>query len=319
MTAIAAIRRWWFPADPIARIAVLRTVLYLFVIYDIRKLVNDVVPKGYAPEELYRPIFIPRLLGLPPPNPFIVHTLEVVLIAGCLVVAAGFLPRLVGWAVGLAYTWWLFIGMSYGKVDHDHLALWVALMVLPTVGAARWRDRTPTEAAGWALRCIQIAVVSTYFLAAYAKIRHGGWDWPNGATFAWAIERRGTSLVDPLVHLPVVLVASQWMLLIAEFTSPLVFVLRGRWRAAFIGFWLLFHLVTYLAITIHFLPTLVCWLAFAPLERVSDRIAALWSRLGRRARTLIGGQRARRRTAGEAVPVVGDEPVDAVRGPVDAG
>ena len=319
MNAAGAARRWWFPAEPLARIAVLRTVIYLFVIYDIRKLVNDVVPKGFAPEELYRPIFIPRLLNLPAPNPVIVHTLEIVLIVGCLVVAAGFLPRLAGWAVGLAYTWWLFIGMSYGKVDHDHLALWVTLLVLPTLGSARWRDRTPSEAAGWALRCIQIAVVSTYFLAAYAKIRHGGWDWPNGATFAWAIERRGTSLVDPLVHSPELLVVAQWGLLIAEFLSPLVFVLRGRWRAAFIGYWMLFHLGTYLSITIHFLPTLVCWLAFAPLERVSDWIAVLRSRLRRRTGALIGGQTAGGRAAGEAVPVIRDEPVDAVRNPVDTG
>lgn len=278
-------RLWWSPAEPAARIAVLRTVLYLFVIFDIRKLVNDVVPKGYAPAELYQPILIPRLLQLPTPTPLIVHTLEVVLIVGCLVAAAGFLPRLAGWAVAAAYTWWLFIGMSYGKVDHDHLALWVALMVLPTLGAVSWRDRTRSEAAGWALRCIQLAVVATYFLSAYAKIRHGGWHWPNGATFAWAVQRRGTDLVDPIVSYPWVLLAGQWTLLIAEFLSPLVFFLKGRWRAAFIGFWLSFHLVTYLSITIHFLPTLVCWLAFLPLERVADvttRLrAACQSRLAR--------------------------------------
>src|SRR4249919_3643521 len=46
-----ALRRWWFPAEPYARAAILRTIIYLFVIFDIRRLVNDVVPKGYVPAE----------------------------------------------------------------------------------------------------------------------------------------------------------------------------------------------------------------------------------------------------------------------------
>jgi hypothetical protein len=291
-----ALRRWWFPPEPYARAAMFRTIIYLFVIFDIQRLVNDVVPKGYVPAELYQPVLLPRVLHLPAPNPFIVHTLQAVLIVGCLIVAAGFLPRLAGWAVALAFTWWLFIDMSYGKVDHDHLALLVALYVLPTIGASStcggrrwavedisrrwvatsgWRDMARTEAVGWALRSVQVAVVATYFLSAWAKIRVGGWHWPTGATFAWAVDRRGTALADPVLNYPWVLVAGQWMLITAEALSPLVFVLRGRWRAAFIGFWLMFHLTTYLSITIHFLPTAVGWLAFAPLERTRDGVARL--------------------------------------------
>src|SRR4029453_4519070 len=38
-----ALRQWWFPAEPYARAAVLRTIIYLFVIFDIRRVVNDVV------------------------------------------------------------------------------------------------------------------------------------------------------------------------------------------------------------------------------------------------------------------------------------
>jgi hypothetical protein len=295
-----ALRRWWFPAEPYARAAVLRTIIYLFVIFDIRRLVNDVVPKGYVPAELYQPVLIPRVLQLPAPNPFIVHTLQAVIVAGCLIAAAGLLPRLAGWAVALAFTWWLFIDMSYGKVDHDHLALLVALYVLPTIGSSGtrgdrrwavgdiwrrwvatsgWRDMARTEAVGWALRCAQVAVVATYFLSAWAKIRVGGWHWPTGATFAWAVDRRGTALSDPVLNYPWVLVAGQWMLILAEALSPVVFVLRGRWRAAFIGFWLMFHLTTYLSITIHFLPTAVGWLAFAPLERARDGAAHVYRRV----------------------------------------
>ena len=296
--------RWWFPAEPAARIAVLRAVIYPFVVLDMFLFVNDVVPKGYASPELYAPIAIPRFLHLPAPNPLLVHTLQVALIAGCAIAATGRLPRLAGWTVAVAYQWWIFIGMSYGKVDHDHLALVVALWVLPTLGRVRWDAAHRSEAAGWILRCIQVAVVCTYFLAAFAKLRHGGWDWANGAVFTWSIERRGTMFADPLVNLPWVLVAGQWMLLVAELTSPVVFALRGRAQALYIGGWMVFHVVTYAAIGIHFLPTVVCWLAFAPLERLAGRV---------RARPLVGRQRTGGGAAGQPVPVVGDHAVQPVR------
>lgn len=296
---MSALARWWFPPEPAARIAVLRAVVYPFVVLDMLLFVNDVVPKGYAPPELYAPIVIPRFLHLPAPNPLLVHTLQVTLIAGCVVAATGRLPRLAGWTVAVGYQWWVFIGMSYGKVDHDHLALLVALWVLPTLGRVRRDDERRSEAAGWALRCVQVAVVATYFLAAFAKIRHGGWDWANGAVFTWSIERRGTMLADPLVDLPWVLVAGQWTLLVAELTSPVVFALRGRVRAAYIAGWLAFHVVTFAAITIHFLPTAVCWLAFAPLERLGQAARA-------RAGSLLGRERAGGGAAGQPVPVVGD-------------
>lgn len=98
--------------------------------------------------------------------------------------------------------------------------------------------------------------------------------------------------------------AGQWGLLIAEFTSPVVFALRGRARAAYIGFWMLFHVITFAAITIHFLPTVVCWLAFTPPERL---VAA------GRARALVRRQRAGRGAAGQPVAVVGDQAVQPAR------
>ena len=40
-------------------------------------------------------------------------------------------------------------------------------------------------------------------------------------------------------------------------------------------FFCLFHLMTYIALGIHFLPTVICWAAFLPLEKlVPKRFAA---------------------------------------------
>jgi hypothetical protein len=261
--------RWWTAPIPLARVAVFRTVVYLFLLYDIFVLVNDVVPHGYA-AELYRPLFIGRVLPLPEPSPPLVHTLQVVLVVGALVAATGRLPRLAGWVIAVCYLEWLIIGMSFGKVDHDHLALLVAVWVLPTVGRARFGDLTPSEAGGWAFRCIQVATIATYVGSAFAKWSRNGapFAWGGSAVFTWAIIRRGTEFIDWILEYPWLLRISQWLLLIAEFLSPIVLFLRGKALLLAAGFFLSFHLVTYLSLGIHFLPTVICWLAFFPLEKL---------------------------------------------------
>ncbi len=266
---MSALARWWLAPAPKARVALFRTAIYLFVVFDVLMLVNDVVPHGYAPA-LYQPLLVGRLLHLPTPTPAITHTLQVVLLASTLVGASGRLPRLAGWTVAAGYLWWVIIGMSYGKVDHDHLALVVALWVLPTVGPAGFGDRTPSEAAGWALRAVQVATIATYFGSFLSKwVRSGSpLTWANSAIFTWAITRRGSALGRQLLDHPTLLVLGQWGLITMEMLSPVVLFLRGRALLLAGVLWMGFHLVTWLMIGIHFLPTVVCWLAFVPLERL---------------------------------------------------
>jgi hypothetical protein len=167
------------------------------------------------------------------------------------------------------------IGMSDGKVDHDHLALVIALWVLPTVksgkpGLASYGDQTRSEAAGWAVRCVQISVIATYFLSAVAKLRSAGWalTWPGSAVLTWAIVRRPHPVGEWLLHHPWMLHVMQWVGITAEFLSPVILWLKGRWQLLGALFFLGFHVANTAILLIHFLPTVVCWLAFAPLERV---------------------------------------------------
>jgi hypothetical protein len=44
--------------------------------------------------------------------------------------------------------------------------------------------------------------------------------------------------------------------------------LKGRWQLLGALFFIGFHLANTAILLIHFLPTVVCWLAFAPLERI---------------------------------------------------
>ena len=277
---------WFTPAIALARIAWLRTILYLFVILDMHAFVRDTRLKGEHPG-LYQPLLLARLLDLPKPSVANTTILYVVLIVACLIGATNYLPRVAGWIVAPAFTWWVLIGMSDGKVDHDHLALVVALWVLPTVkagsrGIASYGDQIRSEAAGWAIRCIQISVIATYFLSAIAKLRGAGWTlaWPNSAILTWAIVRRPHPVGEWLLHHPWMLHVMQWVGIIGEFCSPVILWLKGRWQLFGALFFVGFHAANTAILLIHFLPTVVCWLGFAPLERVVP-----WYRSRRAARS----------------------------------
>lgn len=266
------LRSCLFEPAPQARVAVLRVAIYLFVVYDTFFVVNTVYGNADASQSLYRPLKMRIWLHLPTPNHTYALLLHIVIIAGCLLCATGRLPRRLGVVAGLvtaaAFTDWVSISMSYSKINHDHFALIVALWVLPTVGVARFRDRFRSEAAAWALLCLQIACVAIYFLSAWAKVRYGGWDWVTGSTFAWAVTRRGTALATPLLNVPWLLTLAQFGLFALELSTPVVLFLRGRLRYAFVGVLVSFHLVTWVTIRINFVALMICLLAFLPLEKL---------------------------------------------------
>ena len=266
--------RWLYAPAPLARVAVLRVVTLLFIPVDVLLTTTWVRGHAQVPGELYVPLRLGRLLPLPTPGPW-VEALQVVLVAAALLAALlaarDRLPRLAGWVVAGLYLEWMVVAMSYGKVDHDRFAFLVALFVLPSVGRAGLRSRERSEAAGWALSMIAVAVVATYVLAAVAKLRFGGLDWVDGATLTRAILRRSTPLSEPLLDLPAVLHAAQYGIMAMELlVAPLLLV---RWRderrtwALAVGF-LGFHLLTFALITIIFLPHCVALLALLPLERL---------------------------------------------------
>jgi hypothetical protein len=214
------------------------------------------------------------MLELPAPTPLLVDGVRTALLTSAVVAAlaavtgATRLVRIAGVVVAGSYLWWMLVAMSYGKVDHDRFAYLVLLAVLPTVGAARLGDRTPSEAAGWAVRLVQVATVATYFLAAWAKIRFGGWGWVNGATFSRAVIRRGTMLSEWTLQVPWVLRAAQWTMVLGEVLTPVLLFVRERWQVRIVLGLLAFHLVTFAALRIVFLPHLVALAAFLPLERI---------------------------------------------------
>ncbi len=283
MTAVAAptggsrLTRWLFTPVPLARVALLRVAVYAFVVVDVLALHTSGWYHGFADPAWYQPLAAGRLLDLPAATALLVDLLKWGSVAGALVAMTGRWPRAAGWAVALTWSWYQYVAFSYGKVDHDRGDFVVALLLLPTVGLAHLRDARRSEAAGFALRGVQLAAIATYFLSGVAKLRFGGLEWVNSATLLRALVRRGSPVGELFVHVPWFLHAMQWVLLVAELLSWVIFFLPERWRRLMVLAWYLFHAGTYATITIAFWPHLVMLLAFLPLERYRDRLAEWWA------------------------------------------
>jgi hypothetical protein len=268
--AVSPAGPWWSRPVPLARIAVFRTIAYLFIPIDVFLTTSWVRAHADVPSEWYDPLLIGRLLHLPTPTHTVVLVVQWALILAALLAATGWAPRLLGSAVFLLYGEWMVIAMSYGKVDHDRIAFLVALAVLPTIGRVRFRDRRTSEAAGWAMAAVLVTVMLTYFLAAVAKIRFGGWDWPTGATLTRAVLRRGTPLSDWTMDVPYLLPAAQWLMVAFELAAPLMLLVRSdRARVGLVVFLLGFHVMVYAGVQIIFLPHCVAILSILPWERLT--------------------------------------------------
>jgi hypothetical protein len=277
---VRAVVGWLTRPVPLARVAAFRALVYAFVIWDVLFNFDDVIQHSYVPE-LYQPTLLARLVDLPPLSTAVSYALLAALLLSCALAIAGRAQRLAGWGAALTFWVWALNSQGFSYVQHDHMALMMAVLVLPTVGVAHYRDHRLSQAAGWAMRAIQIATVLTYFGSVFAKWSRAGSlvTWANGSVLTWAIVRRGSHFVEWTLGYPMLLRAAQWGSLTLEILSPVVLFLRGRWLYVAIGCFLAFHLATFVAMGIHFLPTVVCWFAFLPLERATERILA---RLGRR-------------------------------------
>ena len=266
---VAGVTGWLFAPVPLARVALFRVIVYLFIPIDVFVTTRWVAAHAGVPSEYYQPLLIGEWLPLPTPTTAVVDVVKWLLTGSALLAATGRAPRVWGTTTFLLYFEWMVIAMSYGKVDHDRYAFLVALAVLPTVGIAHWRDQRRSEAAGFAVTAIFIAVMLTYFLAAWAKIRFGGWDWVNGSTLTRAVLRRGTDLSMWTLEVPGLLHVSQYLMIGFELLSPLMLLARReRTRIALVIFLLGFHLMVFTGVRIIFLPHCVAILCLLPWERL---------------------------------------------------
>jgi hypothetical protein len=271
--------KWLFSPVPLGRVAALRTMTYLFIVFDVLVYSEAARAKETVPTELYVPLHVDQyvLPFIPDPSTAVVQTCFWGLLILSPIAAIGIFPRLLGSVIFVLYFEWMLIFNSYGKVDHDRFAFLVALAVLPTIGRARHGDKTLSEKAGWAFRLVQLSVIATYFLAAWAKLRFGGLEWLWGTSLTWAILRRGTEWSNWMLDHVWMIKTSQVGIIAFELISPIIFFVNDRIRPYIVAYFYVFHLVTWLAITISFAPHLIAMTSFLALERVRP---LRWIRLG---------------------------------------
>jgi hypothetical protein len=272
-TMTSAWSRWWFVPQDTARIHVLRLVAYLFVLVEAAWTSGWIDEHRDLPAGLYRPLLIARLLPLPVPTATWVTAAWALMVIASLLALAATVRRStyvgpMGWLVAGSYLWWMTIGMSYGKVDHDRFAFLILLFTLPTVEVVPRGEDRHSEAAGWAVRMVQVGVVATYALSAWAKVRFGGWDWANGATLTRAVVRRGTAVADLALDHPGLLHGIQWATVLLEAATVLILWAAPRCMPWIVAGLVAFHLATFATLGIIFLPHLVALTALLPLERL---------------------------------------------------
>jgi hypothetical protein len=285
--------RYWFSPVPVERVDVFARIIAVTVVFTV--LVTDrwATAHGEAPDAFYRPVLLARLLSLPAPTTTTMDLVMLVVVVAGIWALTRRAPRAAFTVLGASYLVWLLWAFSWSKVDHDRLTIMVALLVLaltPRAGpmVERW--------CGWALRTVQVVFVLAYPFSAYSKIRFGGWEWMNSATFARAIVRRGTFLGDWFLQPPGLLVLAQWSFVAFEVATVVLLFPDAprRLRNLAIAGVVLLHGMTYALIGISFLPHTICLAAFFPLERLSRR----WRRR-------VGGRPAQAGAASSSSPSPG--------------
>jgi hypothetical protein len=155
----------------LARLGVLA---YLFVPIDILLGNRWIALHGEVPAELYQPVMFARVLHLPTPTVFWVNLIQWLTVLTAIISAIMLIlnprlnfnkdivgARLVRVLVVVGYMWWMFIAMSYGKVDHDRIGFLMLLGVLAWASSLNINDHTPDAHSGWLIRMVQITVVAT--------------------------------------------------------------------------------------------------------------------------------------------------------------
>ena len=259
---------WFFEPMPLERVHVFRALIYLYVPLDVLTS-RWVQNHGLVPASWYQPLWIGRALHIPAPSPTSMAVCAGLLLTLPLIGALGYGRRIVGPLVAAGYSYWSFVALTYGKVDHDRVALITSLVVLCTVP---WRGRGEDARAGWSIRTVQMAFMLTYFLSGVTKMLVGGPGWITSTTIERAIVRRGTMFGDLLLHARWSLIVLQFVIVAFELTAPLM-LLRNAIGRFYVYFAIGFHLASLIGITIYFRSHLVCVIAFFPLERIYDWVA----------------------------------------------
>ncbi len=289
--------RFWLPATPPQRLAVLRT---LIIGYGLLWLIGGaplLIGQTEFPAHRFEPVGVVAVLDQPLPSAGVIGAWAVAVIAG-FAAWLGLRFRISGAAFALALLWVTSYRNSWGMIFHTENLLVMHVLVLAALPAADvWsldarregsRSSSPHARYGWGVRLLATITVIAYVLAGVAKLRNAGLEWLDGDALlghvAWDNLRK-IELGD--IHSPIgaylsghpwVFAPLAWVSMVLELGAPVaLFGRRWAWGWA-IGMWS-FHLGVLVIMAIMFAYPL-SGIAFAPLFAVEESRLGRW--IGRR-------------------------------------
>ena len=256
----------WHPADPV-NLAVLRIVLCMSLLGGAARAARF---PAQRPDDT--PTFAPDVLGQLlvdlPRDELTLRLMAAGLAISCFFGALGFMTRYAMVGVLAFGAYHLGVPQIFGKVDHNHHLLWIALVLAVSpcgdaLSVDSWRRAPPAPSVryGFPLRAVWLLLGLVYFFPGFWKVRLVGLEWSspsNMASLMWTewVARRG--------YEPIVDIAQQaWMLRLGGVMTMviemgfvfLVFWRRTRFLAIAGGF--AFHLGVGLTIGIWFTDLLL--------------------------------------------------------------
>ena len=286
---------WWFAAAPARRLALLRiTIGGVALVYLIARSPH-LIGFGDFTAERFDPVGIVGVLLDQPLSQPAVTALVLLAIAAGFAFVAGWQHRVTGPAFGLLLLWVTSYRNSWGLVLHTENLMALHALVLGLVASAdaysldaRRLRRDPDASDGrygWPIKLLILVTVLTYFVAGWAKMRNGGWDWVNGDVLRNQIANDNLrkllagDFYSPfggwLTRYGWLFPPMAWASMIVEMGAPLA--LFGRrlgklWAGAAWGF----HaaILVLMMIVFPYQLLFVAFLPFFPIEEWYDRVAA---------------------------------------------
>lgn len=277
--------RWWTESVPAERVAALRIVTALVLLFDLLAcylphFVTLFTADALGGRDLYAGRFRAdhaywsALRALP--DAWGPQALFAVWVAGAVGLLVGWRPFVCGlvcWACAVSF--W-----NINPAPHnggDRLRHTLFLMVACSASGAVWgvssvrsnTDPRPVMVPGWPVKVLFVQLAALYLLSGYYKAISP--QWRSGFVMYWASHDLYWSLYPgTAARLPVWLHQfSAWITLVWELGFPVLAVLKGT-RAATLILGVIFHLGTLFTLDVgaFALYSVACYTAFAPWERL---------------------------------------------------
>jgi predicted DCC family thiol-disulfide oxidoreductase YuxK len=294
---ILAWNRYWFAPTSLRRLAIFRILIFGFLIVDSLSLQIPGCIEGLkrASPEFFNPLLIIRILRLgPPPSPFVLDIIYVLLLLFAVGAMIGFVTRfcILGSVALYAYIigmWWSFEGIHHS--EEIFIFAMTALLLSPCgkvlsvdellarVKESKKRgefqrnrpENLESEFALWPIRLVQVLIALIYFNAGFWKLKLAGPSWADGVTLQFHLIRHYflgqyvSELGFVISQYPTILKTLSVLTLVWELGFPIILIVpKLAWIWLPMG--LLFHIGTGFTMDTWFFHFWFLYVAFINFE-----------------------------------------------------